>query len=79
VGGSFELPWRLVLVVRRITEGAGGAGIGTGSSGARDAKADLFDPALTGEWRDAFTGEAVKLDALVPLEMKAWRYRVLVR
>jgi len=46
---------------------------------ARDAKADLFDPALAGEWHDAFTGETVKLGALVPLEMKAWRYRVLVR
>jgi glycosidase len=46
---------------------------------AKEAKADLFDPVLAGEWRDAFTGETVKLDALVPLEMKAWRYRVLVR
>jgi glycosidase len=46
---------------------------------AKDAKADLFDPALAGEWRDAFTGEIVKLDALVPLDLKAWRYRVLVR
>jgi glycosidase len=45
----------------------------------KDAKADLFDPALTGEWRDAFTGETVKLDALVPLDLKGWRYRVLVR
>ena len=46
---------------------------------ARDATADLFDPVLAGEWRDAFTGETVTLGALVPLEMKAWRYRVLVR
>lgn len=46
---------------------------------AKDAKADLFDPALAGEWRDAFTGETVKLDALVPVDLKAWRYRVLVR
>jgi glycosidase len=46
---------------------------------ARDAKADLFDPALAGQWRDAFTGEAVTLGALVPLDMKGWRYRVLVR
>jgi glycosidase len=45
----------------------------------KDAKADLFDPALAGEWRDAFTGETVKLDALVPLDLKGWRYRVLVR
>jgi glycosidase len=46
---------------------------------ARDAKADLFDPALAGTWRDAFTGETVTLEALVPLDLKAWRYRVLVR
>ena len=46
---------------------------------AKDAKADLFDPALVGEWHDAFTGESVKLDALVPLDLKGWRYRVLVR
>ncbi len=46
---------------------------------AREAKADLFDPALAGEWRDAFTGEGVKLDALVPLNLKPWEYRVLVR
>lgn len=46
---------------------------------ARDAKADLFDPALAGEWRDAFTGEPVQLDALVPLDLKGWRYRVLVK
>lgn len=45
----------------------------------KDGKADLFDPALTGEWRDAFTGETVKLDALVPLDLKGWRYRVLVK
>lgn len=46
---------------------------------ARDAKADLFDLALAGTWRDAFTGESVTLDALVPLDLKAWHYRVLVR
>ena len=45
---------------------------------ARDVKADLFDPALAGKWRDAFTGELVALDALVPLDLRAWRYRVLV-
>lgn len=45
---------------------------------AKDGKADAFDSALAGRWRDAFTGEAVTLDARVPLEMKAWRYRVLV-
>lgn len=46
---------------------------------ARDAKADLFDPALAGQWHDAFTGESVTLNALVPLDLKGWRYRVLVR
>ncbi len=46
---------------------------------AKDAKADLFDPALAGQWHDAFTGETVTLNALVPLDMKGWRYRVLVR
>lgn len=46
---------------------------------AKDAKADLFDPALAGTWTDAFTGEGVTLDALVPLDLKGWRYRVLVK
>jgi glycosidase len=46
---------------------------------AKDAKADLFDPALAGTWRDAFTGETVTLNALVPLDLKAWRYRVLMK
>ena len=45
---------------------------------AKDAKADAFDPALAGRWRDAFTGETVTFSAHVPLELKAWRYRVLV-
>lgn len=45
---------------------------------AKDAKADAYDPALAGTWRDAFTGEKVELTALVPLDLKAWRYRVLV-
>ncbi len=45
---------------------------------AKDGKADLFDPALAGQWRDAFTGEKVELNALVPLDLKAWRYRVLI-
>ena len=34
---------------------------------------------LAGDWRDVFTGETVTLNALVPLDMKGWRYRVLVR
>lgn len=46
---------------------------------AKDVKADAFDPALAGPWRDAFTGEMVTLNPLVPLELKAWRYRVLVK
>ncbi len=45
---------------------------------ARDAKADAYDPALEGRWRDAFTGEIITLAATVPLEVKAWQYRVLV-
>lgn len=45
---------------------------------ARDAKADLYDAALQGRWRDAFTGETVVLNGLVPLDLKGWRYRVLV-
>jgi len=45
---------------------------------ARDAKADLYDAALVGRWRDAFTGEKVELGAHVPLDLKGWRYRVLV-
>ncbi len=45
----------------------------------KDTKADLFDPALAGTWRDAFTGESVTLNALVPLDLKGWRYRVLVK
>ncbi len=46
---------------------------------AKDAKADLYDAALTGKWTDAFTGETVELNGLVPLDMKGWRYRVLVQ
>ena len=45
---------------------------------AKDSKADLYDAGLTGKWRDAFTGEVVTLNGFVPLEMKGWRYRVLV-
>lgn len=46
---------------------------------AKDAKADLFDPALAGQWTDAFTGEKVTLNALTPLELKGWEYRVYTR
>jgi cyclomaltodextrinase / maltogenic alpha-amylase / neopullulanase len=45
---------------------------------ARDATADAFDPALAGTWRDVFTGETVTFAAAVPLELRAWAYRVLV-
>ena len=45
---------------------------------ARDAKADAFDPALAGNWRDAFTGETTTLTAGAPLELRAWQYRLLV-
>ena len=45
---------------------------------AKDVKADAFDAALAGHWRDAFTGERVTFAAHVPLDLKAWRYRVLV-
>ncbi|MDP2137617.1 MAG: alpha-amylase family glycosyl hydrolase [Candidatus Didemnitutus sp.] len=44
----------------------------------KEALADAYDPALAGRWRDAFTGEEVTLAATVPLELKAWQYRVLV-
>jgi len=46
---------------------------------AKDAKADLYDAGLTGRWTDAFTGETVELNGLVPLDLKGWRYRVLVQ
>jgi glycosidase len=46
---------------------------------AKDAKADLYDAALTGRWTDAFTGETVELNGLVPLDLKGWRHRVLVK
>lgn len=53
--------------------------VGVLNLSAKEAAADLYDPALAGEWRDAFTGEKVTLDALVPLVMKPWGYRVWVR
>lgn len=46
---------------------------------AKDSTADLYDAGLTGKWTDAFTGETVELNGLVPLNMKGWRYRVLVK
>lgn len=61
-----------------LREAGGRKVVGWMNLTAKDTKADLFDPALAGTWRDAFTGETVKLDALVPLDLKAWRYRVLV-
>lgn len=64
-----------------VVERAAGAKkvVGLFNLTARDAKADLFDPALAGTWTDAFTGESVTLNALVPLDLKGWRYRVLVK
>jgi glycosidase len=64
-----------------VVERAAGAKrvVGIFNLTARDAKADLFDPALAGTWTDAFTGESVTLNALVPLDLKGWRYRVLVK
>jgi len=58
---------------------AGRQVVGVLNLSAKEATADLYDPALAGEWRDAFTGEKVTLDALVPLAMKPWGYRVWVR
>jgi cyclomaltodextrinase / maltogenic alpha-amylase / neopullulanase len=58
---------------------AGRQVVGVFNLSAKEAAADLYDPALAGEWRDAFTGEKVTLDALVPLVMKPWGYRVWVR
>lgn len=45
---------------------------------ARDATADLYDPALAGRWRDAFTGETIEQPAAVTLSLATWGYRVLV-
>jgi cyclomaltodextrinase / maltogenic alpha-amylase / neopullulanase len=61
-----------------LREAGGRKVVGWMNLTAKDTKADLFDPALAGTWRDAFTGETVKLGAFVPLDLKAWRYRVLV-
>jgi cyclomaltodextrinase / maltogenic alpha-amylase / neopullulanase len=44
----------------------------------KPVRADLYDTALAGRWRDVFTGELVDLAALVPLDVKPWHYRVLV-
>ncbi len=61
-----------------LREAGGRKVVGWMNLTAKDTKADLFDPALAGTWRDAFTGETLKLGPLVPLDLKAWRYRVLV-
>lgn len=60
-----------------LRESGGRKVIGFTNLTAKDAKADAFDPALAGRWRDAFTGELVNLGAHVPLQLKAWGYRVL--
>jgi len=47
---------------------------------ARDVtEAQAYDPALAGVWRDTFTGEKVTLEATVPITLRSWQYRVLVR
>lgn len=45
---------------------------------AKDVKADAYDPALAGRWRDLFTGQTVTFSAHVPLDLRAWSGRVLV-
>lgn len=45
---------------------------------ARDVKADAYDPAFAGTWRDAFTGETVTFTAAPSVELQSWGYRVLV-
>lgn len=44
---------------------------------ARDVTADAHDPALAGDWRDAFTGGEVSLASSTPIALRAWSYRVL--
>lgn len=61
-----------------LREAAGRKVVGFLNLTAKDAKADAFDPALAGKWRDVFTGEQVTFAAHVPLDLKAWSYRVLV-
>jgi len=45
---------------------------------AKDATVEAADPALSGRWRDAFTGEMVTWQAPVSFPLTAWKYRVLV-
>lgn len=45
---------------------------------ARDVTAQVFDPALAGRWRDAFTNEIVESDSHQAISLQAWRYRVLI-
>lgn len=45
---------------------------------ARDTTANAYDPALAGEWRDVFTNETVTWTANLPIELKAWRWKVVV-
>jgi glycosidase len=46
---------------------------------ARDVSAEVFDPALAGKWRDAFTNEIVESGSHQSISLQAWRYRVLIR
>lgn len=59
-----------------LREAGGRRVVGLLNLTAKAVKADAFDPALAGSWRDAFTGAPVKLDSLVPLDLQAWEYRV---
>jgi glycosidase len=45
---------------------------------ARDVSFDAYDPALAGQWRDAFSGETVTWTATPHVELRSWGYRVLV-
>ena len=45
---------------------------------ARDVSADVYDRALAGNWRDAFTGEPVVYASELTLPLRAWSWRVLV-
>jgi cyclomaltodextrinase len=45
---------------------------------ASDVTADAYEPALTGEWTDVFSGEKVTLSANTSISLPAWHYRLLV-
>jgi glycosidase len=41
-------------------------------------KAEAYDPALRGPWRDALTGEALELAGPLAVDLPAWGWRILV-